>query len=33
MTHVIEDLTASGWRPGPGFAPPPEHPDRDTTKP
>ena len=33
MTHVIEDLTESGWRPGKGFTPPPIHPNRDFTIP
>ncbi len=33
MAHVLEDLTASGWRPGPGFTSPPPAPDRDTTRP
>lgn len=33
MTHVLEDLAASGWRPGPGFTPPPAQPDRDFTPP
>lgn len=27
--HVVEDIAASGWQPGPGFTPPPEHPDRN----
>ena len=30
MAHVLEDLGASGWRPGPGFAAPPVNPDRTT---
>jgi ketosteroid isomerase-like protein len=30
MAHVLEDLAASGWRPGPGFTPPPADPDRTT---
>jgi limonene-1,2-epoxide hydrolase len=30
MAHVLEDLGASGWRPGPGFTAPPAHPDRTT---
>jgi ketosteroid isomerase-like protein len=30
MAHVLEDLGASGWRPGPGFTPPPAAPDRTT---
>jgi limonene-1,2-epoxide hydrolase len=29
MAHVLEDLAASGWRPGPGFSSPPAHPNRD----
>lgn len=29
MTHVLEDLGASGWRPGPGFSAPPANPDRN----
>jgi limonene-1,2-epoxide hydrolase len=29
MAHVLEDLAASGWRPGPGFSSPPEAPNRD----
>lgn len=33
MAHVLEDLAASGWRPGPGFTSPPPEPDRDTTRP
>jgi ketosteroid isomerase-like protein len=33
MAHVLEDLAASGWRPGPGFASPPPTPDRDATRP
>jgi len=33
MVHVIEDLTASGWRPGPGFTPPPSAPVRDWSAP
>src|SRR5688572_27561127 len=33
MAHVLEDLTASGWRPGPGFSSPPPDPNRDTTRP
>lgn len=28
MAHVLEDLAASGWTPGPGFTPPPAHPAR-----
>jgi ketosteroid isomerase-like protein len=30
MAHVLEDLGASGWRPGPGFTAPPATPDRTT---
>lgn len=33
MAHVLEDMRASGWRPGPGFTPPPDEPDRDITIP
>jgi hypothetical protein len=33
MAHVLEDLGASGWRPGAGFTSPPSSPDRDTTRP
>lgn len=33
MAHVLEDLATSGWRPGPGFTPPPADPDRDTSRP
>lgn len=32
MVHVLEDLKASGWRPGPGFTPPPPDPDRNTAR-
>lgn len=32
MVHVLEDLESSGWRPGPGFTPPPPNPDRNTAK-
>lgn len=32
MTHVLEDLRASGWRPGEGFVPPPAHPIRDFSR-
>ncbi len=28
MAHVIELLTESGWKPGPGFTPPPSKPRR-----
>ncbi|MFN8052204.1 MAG: nuclear transport factor 2 family protein [Acidimicrobiales bacterium] len=33
MTHVIEDIVASGWRPGAGFIPPPSDPDRNFARP
>ena len=33
MAHVLEDLAASGWRPGAGFNPPPAQPDRDFSRP
>lgn len=33
MVHVLDDLRASGWRPGPGFVPPPSDPDRDFSRP
>ena len=33
MTHVLEDLAASGWRPGPGFIAPPSNPDRNFARP
>lgn len=33
MAHVLEDLKASGWRPGPGFRSPPSNPDRDYSEP
>jgi ketosteroid isomerase-like protein len=33
MSHVIEDMRASGWRPGPGFTAPPAEPDRDISIP
>ncbi len=33
MAHVLEDLQASGWRPGPGFVPPPATPNRDFSVP
>lgn len=33
MAHVLEDLHADGWRPGPGFVAPPEKPTRDTSRP
>lgn len=32
MTHVLEDLAASGWRPGEGFTMPPASPNRDYTR-
>jgi ketosteroid isomerase-like protein len=28
MVHVVEVIRESGWRPGPGFNPPPRTPDR-----
>jgi hypothetical protein len=28
MTHVLEDIAESGWRPGPGFSAPPREPER-----
>jgi ketosteroid isomerase-like protein len=33
MTHVLEDLAASRWRPGPGFMSPPSAPDRNFARP
>lgn len=33
MTHVLEDLAESHWRPGPGFVAPPQQPNRDITRP
>jgi limonene-1,2-epoxide hydrolase len=33
MAHVLEDLAASGWRPGPGFQAPPPAPDRTVDRP
>ncbi len=33
MAHVLEDLSASGWRPGPGFMVPPAAPDRNFARP
>ena len=33
MAHVLEDLKASGWRPGPGFQAPPATPNRDYSEP
>jgi ketosteroid isomerase-like protein len=32
MVHVLEDLQADRWRPGPGFVPPPPTPNRDVTR-
>ena len=32
MTHVLEDLAASGWRPGEGFVMPPTNPVRDFSR-
>jgi ketosteroid isomerase-like protein len=29
LAHVMEDVVASGWQPGPGFTPPPAQPDRN----
>ncbi|MEZ5140690.1 MAG: nuclear transport factor 2 family protein [Acidimicrobiales bacterium] len=33
MAHVLEDIVASGWTPGPGFTPPPAQPDRRFARP
>jgi hypothetical protein len=33
MVHVLEDLQADGWRPDPGFRPPPDTPNRDFSRP
>ena len=33
MAHVLEDLRASGWRPGEGFMSPPADPDRNFARP
>lgn len=33
MAHVLEDLSASGWRPRAGFNAPPAAPNRDFTRP
>jgi ketosteroid isomerase-like protein len=33
MAHVLEDLKASGWRPGEGFVMPPATPDRNYARP
>lgn len=33
MTHVLEDLAESHWRPGAGLVAPPPSPDRDITRP
>jgi ketosteroid isomerase-like protein len=33
MTHVFEDLKASGWTAPPGMGMPPKHPDRDFSRP
>ena len=33
MTHVLEDLTASQWRPQAGFKSPPAQPDRNFARP
>jgi len=32
MVHVLEDLQADGWRPGPGFVAPPANPNRDVSR-
>jgi limonene-1,2-epoxide hydrolase len=32
MVHVLEDLQADSWRPGPGFRPPPDTPNRDFSR-
>ena len=33
MVHVLEDLKASAWTPGAGFAMPPAQPNRDFSRP
>lgn len=33
MSHVLEDLAESGWRPRDGFIAPPARPDRDISRP
>ena len=33
MTHVLEDIAASRWRPLPGFIAPPANPDRNFARP
>jgi ketosteroid isomerase-like protein len=33
MTHVLEDLAESGWRPPDGFVAPPARPNRDFSRP
>jgi ketosteroid isomerase-like protein len=33
MTHVFEDMRASGWRPPPQMGMPPKHPNRDFSRP
>jgi ketosteroid isomerase-like protein len=33
MTHVFEDMRASGWRPPPRMGMPPKHPNRDFSRP
>lgn len=33
MTHVLEDLAASGWMPTEGFSMPPSNPDRNFSRP
>ena len=32
MAHVLDDLKAAGWRPGPGFVAPPRDPNRDVSR-
>ena len=32
MAHVLEDISASGWQPGPGFSMPPAMPIRDFSR-
>jgi hypothetical protein len=33
MVHVLDDMKALGWRPVPGFVPPPAEPDRNFSVP
>lgn len=33
MVHVLEDLSAAGWRPQEGFVSPPQTPERDWSRP